>query len=264
MPKVSSLKPTSKNRVSKTTTKPVLERFIRFSVAHRWLMLLLTAAVAALGVWSFTRLPIDATPDITNVQVQINTRAPGYSALESEQRVTFPIETALAGLARLDTTRSLSRYGLSQVTVVFEDGSDIYFARQQIAERLQAVRSRLPLGLEPEMGPVATGLGEIFVYSLESAPGALKPDGSAWTSTDLRTLQDWVVRPQLRNVWGVTDVNTIGGFERQILIAPEPSKLIAYGFTLADVIGAVTRNNENLGAGYIERNGGEYLVRVPG
>ena len=242
----------------------MLERIIGFSIAHRWLMLLLTLGLAALGGWSFTRLPIDATPDITNVQVQINTQAPGFSALESEQRVTFPIETALAGLPHLDSTRSLSRYGLSQVTAVFDDGTDIYFARQQVAERLQQVRSQLSEGLEPQLGPIATGLGEIFVYAIEAEPNARRPDGQKWTATDLRTLQDWVVRPQLRTVRGVTDVNTIGGYERQIHITPDPAKLIAYGFTLRDLVEAVTRNNSNLGAGYVERNGEQYLVRVPG
>ena len=248
-----------------TTEQPgFLERFIRFAIAHRWLMLLLTAALCALGVWSFTKLPIDATPDITNVQVQINTEAPGYSPLESEQRVTFPIETALAGLAKLEYTRSLSRYGLSQVTVVFEDGTDIYFARQQVAERLQQAKSQLPPGLEPELGPVATGLGEIYMYTVEAEPGTTKPDGTPWTATDLRTLQDWVVRPQLRNTPGVTEVNTIGGFARQIHVTPDPARLVAYGFTLQDVVDAVARNNQNIGAGYIERNGQQYLVRVPG
>ncbi|KFN47081.1 cation transporter [Arenimonas metalli CF5-1] len=227
-------------------------------------MLLLTAGLCALGIWSFTKLPIDATPDITNVQVQINTEAPGYSPLESEQRVTFPIETAIAGLARLEYTRSISRYGLSQVTVVFEDGTDIYFARQQVAERLQQAKSQLPPGLEPELGPVATGLGEIYMYTVEAAPGATKPDGTPWTPTDLRTLQDWVVRPQLRNTPGVTEVNTIGGFARQIHVTPDPAKLVAFGFTLQDVVDAVARNNQNIGAGYIERNGQQYLVRVPG
>ncbi len=242
----------------------MLERIIRAAIAHRWLTLILTLGIAALGAWNFTRLPIDATPDITNVQVQINTRAPGFSALEAEQRVTYPIETALAGLPRLDNTRSLSRYGLSQVTVVFEDGTDIYFARQQVAERLLQVRSQLHEGLEPEMGPIATGLGEIFVYSVEASPEARKPDGSVWTATDLRTLQDWVVRPQLRTVRGVTDVNTIGGYERQIHVTPDPAKLIAYGLSLRDLVDAIARNNQNLGAGYIERNGEQYLVRVPG
>ncbi len=242
----------------------MLEKIIRFSIKHRWLMLLLTLAIAAVGVWSFKQLPIDATPDITNVQVQINTEAPGYSPLESEQRVTFPIETALAGLAKLDYTRSISRYGLSQVTVVFEDGTDIYFARQQVAERLQQVRSQLPDDLEPELGPVATGLGEIFMYTVEAKEGAKKPDGTQWSPTDLRTLQDWVVRPQLRNVRGVTEVNTIGGYARQIHITPDPAHLLALGFTLQDVVDAIASNNQNMGAGYIERNGQQYLVRVPG
>lgn len=242
----------------------MLEKLIRFAIAHRWLMLLLTATLAVLGVWSFTKLPIDATPDITNIQVQINTEVPGYSPLEAEQRVTFPIETALAGLPRLDYTRSLSRYGLSQVTVVFEDGTDIYFARQQVSERLQQARSQLPEGLEPEMGPIATGMGEIFMYTVDADPKARKKDGTTYTPTDLRTLQDWVIRPQLRNVPGVTEVNTIGGFERQIHITPDPAQMVALGFTLHDIVQALAANNQNVGAGYIERNGQQFLVRVPG
>lgn len=242
----------------------MLENIIRFAIAQRWLMLALTLALAGLGGWSFTRLPIDVTPDITNVQVQINTEAAGYSPLEAEQRVTFPIETALAGLPGLDYTRSISRYGLSQVTVVFRDGTDLYFARQQVGERLQQVRGQLPAGLEPAMGPIATGMGEIFMYTLEADPGARKPDGSPWSATDLRTLQDWVVRPQLRNTPGVTEVNTIGGFARQIHITPDPARLVALGFTLHDVVRAVAANNQNVGAGYIERNGQQFLVRAPG
>ncbi len=242
----------------------MLERMIRFAIGHRWMMLALTLALVALGAWSFTQLPIDATPDITNVQVQINTEAAGYSPLESEQRVTFPIETAMAGLPGLDYSRSISRYGLSQVTIAFKDGTDLYFARQQVGERLQQVKSQLPDGLEPEMGPIATGLGEIFMYTVEAKPGARKEDGTPWTPTDLRTLQDWVVRPQLRNTPGVTEVNTIGGFARQIHITPEPSKLVALGFTLHDVVAAIAANNQNVGAGYIERNGQQFLVRVPG
>ncbi len=242
----------------------MLEKIIRFAIAHRWLMLLLTLALVGLGVWSFTKLPIDATPDITNVQVQINTETPGYSPLEAEQRVTFPIETALAGLPRLDYTRSLSRYGLSQVTVIFEDGTDIYFARQQVSERLQQVKSLLPEGLDPDMGPIATGMGEIFMYTVDADPTARKRDGTPYTATDLRTLQDWVVRPQMRNTPGVTEVNTIGGFERQIHITPDPAKLVALGFTLHDVVTAIAANNQNVGAGYIERNGQQFLVRVPG
>ena len=242
----------------------MLERLIRFSIRHRWLTLVLTAALIALGTWSYRHLSIDATPDITNVQVQINTQAAGYSPLEAEQRVTFPIETAMAGLPQLDYSRSLSRYGLSQVTVVFKDGTDLYFARQQVAERLQQITSQLPDGLHPEMGPISTGLGEIFMYTVEAEPTARKPDGTRYTATDLRTLQDWVIRPQLRTTPGVTEVNTIGGFERQIHITPDPAQMVALGFTLNDVVAAVTRNNQNIGAGYIERNGQQFLVRVPG
>lgn len=247
-----------------TADDSTLDRIIRFAIAHRWLMLALTLVLVAVGVWSFTKLPIDATPDITNVQVQINTEAAGYSPLESEQRVTFTIETSLAGLPGLDYTRSISRYGLSQVTVVFKDGTDLYFARQQVAERIQQVKSQLPEGLEPQMGPITTGMGEIFMYTVDAKPDARKKDGTPWTATDLRTLQDWVVRPQLRNTPGVTEVNTIGGFARQIHITPDPAKLVALGFTLHDVVAAVAANNQNVGAGYIERNGQQFLVRAPG
>ena len=251
-------------RTEPTVGGGALGTIVRFSIRHRWLVMAFVAAMALLGVYNYGRLPIDAVPDVTNVQVQINTAAPGYSPLESEQRITYPIETALAGLPRLDYTRSLSRYGLSQVTVVFEDGTDLYFARQQVAERLQQIRSRLPAGLEPEMGPISTGLGEIFMYTVDAAPDARKPDGTAWTATDLRTLQDWVIRPQMRNTPGVTEVNTLGGYARQIHITPDPSKLVALGFTLQDVVDAVAANNQNMGAGYIERFGQQYLVRVPG
>ncbi len=242
----------------------LLERIIASAIQRRWLMLGLTLVLVAVGIWSFTRLPIDATPDITNVQVQVNTAAPGYSPLESEQRITYAVETAMAGLPKLDHVRSLSRYGLSQVTVVFKDGTDLYFARQQVAERLQQVRSQIPAGLDPQLGPIATGLGEIFMYTIDADPKARKPDGTAYTATDLRTLQDWVIRPQLRNVPGVTEVNTIGGFQRQVHITPDPARLRALGFSLDDVAEAVQANNQNVGAGYIERNGQQFLVRIPG
>jgi len=242
----------------------MLERIIRAAIAHRWLVLLLVLAVSALGVWSYGRLPIDAVPDITNVQVQVNSEAPGYSPLEAEQRVTFPIETALAGMAGMQYTRSISRYGLSQVTVVFEDGTDIYFARQQVSERLQQAASQLPAGVKPSLGPVATGLGEIFMYTVEADADALKADGTPWTPTDLRTLQDWVIRPQLRNLKGVTEVNTIGGNVRQFHITPDPAKLIAFDLTVDDLLSAVERNNASTGAGYIERGGEQNLIRIPG
>ena len=248
------------------TTEPVsfLERIIRLAILHRWLVLVMSAALAALGMWNYTRLPIDAVPDITNVQVQINTEVSGYSPLESEQRVTYPIETALAGLARLEYTRSISRYGLSQVTAVFEDGTDVYFARQQVTERLQQVKSQLPPGTEPSLGPVATGLGEIFMYTVDAEPGSKNAEGKPWSATDMRTIQDWVVRPQLRNLKGVTEVNTVGGYVRQIHVTPDPARLVAYRLSFRDVMEALTRSNDNAGAGYIERNGEQYLIRVPG
>ncbi len=243
---------------------PALERIIASAIRYRWAVLAIVALLCAIGIWSFRQLPIDATPDITNVQVQINSEATGFSPLEAEQRVTFPVETAIAGLPGLHYTRSISRYGLSQVTAVFADGTDIYFARQLINERLQTARNALPAGVAPEMGPIATGLGEIFMYTLEAAPDARKPDGSRYTPEDLRTLQDWVIRPQLRNTPGVTEVNSIGGFERQYHVTPLPERLAAYGLTLGDVVEALNRNNENVGAGYVERYGEQYLVRVPG
>ena len=243
---------------------PLLERIIAGSIRFRWGVLALVLLSVAIGVWSFQRLPIDATPDITNVQVQINTEAPGFTPLEAESRITFPIETAIAGLPGLHYTRSISRYGLSQVTAVFTDGTDIYFARQLVNERLQGARDQLPDDVSPEMGPIATGLGEIFMYTLEAHPEARKPDGTAYTSEDLRTLQDWVIRPQLRNTPGVTEVNSIGGFVRQYHVTPYPDRLSAYGLTMAEIVSALEKNNANVGAGYVERYGEQYLIRVPG
>jgi cobalt-zinc-cadmium resistance protein CzcA len=242
----------------------MLAKVIEFSIRQRWLVMLGVAAMAALGIYNLQRLPIDAVPDITNVQVQINTEAEGYSPLEAEQRITFPIETAMAGLPQLDYTRSLSRYGLSQVTVVFKNGTDIYWARQLVAERIQEVKSQLPAGLEPSLGPIATGLGEIYMYALVAKEGALNSDGKPYSLTDLRTIQDWIVRPQLRNTAGVVEVNTIGGFEKQYHVTPHPEKLLAYNLSLRDVMEALARNNQNVGAGYIERRGEQYLIRVPG
>ncbi|ABE35246.1 cobalt-zinc-cadmium resistance protein CzcA [Paraburkholderia xenovorans LB400] len=242
----------------------MFETLIRFAIAHRWLVMLAIAAVAAVGVTSYQKLPIDAVPDITNVQVQINTSAPGYSPLEAEQRITYPVETAMAGLPDLAQTRSISRYGLSQVTVIFKDGTDIYFARQLVNERIQEAKDRLPPGATPAMGPTSTGLGEIYLWTVEADASAVKPDGTRYTPVDLRELQDWVVKPQLRNVPGVTEVNSIGGFVKEFRVAPNPAKLMSHGLTLADVVRALERNNDNVGAGYIEKRGEQYLVRVPG
>ena len=242
----------------------MLEKIIELSIRQRVAVLVAVLLLAAIGAYSFGRLKIDAVPDITNVQVQINTAAPGFSPLEAEQRITFPVETAIAGLPGLEYTRSVSRYGLSQVTVVFADGTDIYFARQLVNERLQGVRSTLPAGIEPELGPIATGLGEIFMYTIEAKPGAVKSDGTRYTAQDLRTLHDWVVRPQLRNVPGVTEVNSVGGYRKEYVVAPDPSRLAGFGLTVENVIAALEANNGNVGAGYIERSGAQYLIRVPG
>ena len=198
------------------------------------------------------------------MQVQINVSAAGYSPLEVEQRITFPVETGMGGLPNLQYTRSLSRYGLSQVTVVFADGTNIYFARQLVNERLQQVKDLLPNGIEMAMGPISTGLGEIFMFAVEAKKAAKNPDGSEISPIDLRTIQDWIIKPQLRTVPGVVEVNTIGGFERQFHVLPDPTKLMAYRLNFRDVMTALASNNANVGAGYIERNGEQYLVRTPG
>ncbi|MBT77485.1 MAG: CusA/CzcA family heavy metal efflux RND transporter [Gammaproteobacteria bacterium] len=236
----------------------MLETLISASLRRRWFVLLAVFGFCVLGVYSYQQLPIDAVPDITNVQVQINTEASGYSPLEAEQRITFPVETALAGLPYLDYTRSLSRYGLSQITVVFKDGTDIYLARQLIGERLSEVKGQLPAGIEPAMGPIATGLGEIFTYAISNEPGTeLSP-------MDLRTVQDWIVRPQLRKTPGVVEVNTVGGYTKQFHVLPDPVRLQAYDLTLQDLVAALLRNNVNQDAGYIEYSGTQYTVRSPG
>jgi len=242
----------------------MFERIIRFCIEQRWLVMLAVLGMAGLGVYNYTKLPVDAVVDISSVQAVINTEAPGYSPLETEQRITYPIETVMAGLPGLEQTRSLSRYGLSQVTVIFKDGTDIYFARQLVNQRLQEARDRLPAGVTPSMGPISTGLGEIYLWTVEADPGAKKPDGSAYTPTDLREIQDWVIKPQLRNVKGVTEINSIGGFEKQYVVAPNLERLGSYGLSLADVVNALEKNNANQGAGYIERRGEQYLVRAPG
>ncbi len=242
----------------------MFEKLIQFSINQRWLMMLVALCITVLGLFSYQKLPIDAVPDITNVQVQINTAAPGYAPLETEQRVTYPIETVMAGLPRLDETRSISRYGLSQVTVVFEEGTDIYFARQLVNERIQQAKEKLPAGILPEMGPTSTGLGEIFMWTVESKEGALKADGTPYTPMDLREIQDWIIKPQLRNVPGVNEINTVGGYVKQYQVAPYADRLMARGLSLNDLVAALESNNANIGAGYIEKSGEQYLIRVPG
>ncbi len=242
----------------------MFERLIRFSIEQRWLVLFLTLGMAAVGMYNYSRLAIDAVPDITNVQVQINVGAPGYSPLETEQRITYPIETVMAGLPGLEQTRSLSRYGLSQTTVIFKDGTDIYFARQLVNQRLQEAKESLPEGITPTLGPISSGLGEIYLWTVEAEPDARKADKTPYTPMDLREIQDWVIKPQLRNIPGVTEVNSIGGFAKEYQVAPSTERLASYGLTLADVMAALESNNANVGAGYIERKGEQYLIRAPG
>ncbi|MDQ3185357.1 MAG: CusA/CzcA family heavy metal efflux RND transporter, partial [Pseudomonadota bacterium] len=242
----------------------MVERILRTSIHHRGLVLIAVLGMAMLGIYSYQRLPIDAVPDITNVQVQINTLAPGYSPVEAEQRITFPIETVMAGLPNLNHTRSISRYGLSQVTVIFDDGTDIYFARQLVNQRIQEAIGKLPIGIVPNMGPISTGLGEIFMWTVDAREDARKPDGVPYSTTDLREIQDWIIRPQMRMVKGVTEVNAIGGYVKQFHVTPYPEKLISFGLTLQDVVIALERNNALMGAGYIEKSGEQNLVRVPG
>ena len=250
--------------ITQANARTLFDRVINFAIDQRWLTILAVTAMAALGLFNYQKLPIDAVPDITNVQVQINTAAPGYSPLEAEQRITYPIETVMAGLPQLAQTRSVSRYGLSQVTVIFKDGTDIFFARQMVGERIQEARQGLPGGINPQMGPVSTGLGEIYLWTVEAAEGAKKADDTPYSPTDLREIQDWIIKPQLRTVPGVTEINAIGGYGKQYLVAPDPDKLAAYGLSLQDVVAALERNNDNSGAGYIEKNGQQLLVRVPG
>jgi cobalt-zinc-cadmium resistance protein CzcA len=237
----------------------MFNKILHLSIQNRYAVLIITAIVTLSGVLSYRYLVIDAVPDITNIQVQINSEAQGYSPYEVEQRVTQPIEQILAGMPALEYTRSLSRYGLSQVTAVFKDGTDIYFARQLLSQRLQESKSRLPDGVTPSMGPIATGLGEIFQFIVENRENALHPRNLQ----ELREIQDWVVRPQLKTVPGVIDVNSIGGASKQIVISPDLEKLRAHELTLRDLSLAIAKNNQNVGAGFIEQNGEQFLVRIP-
>jgi len=266
----------------------MLDRVITFAVEHRWFVVLFTALAAMVGGYSLSRLPIDAVPDITNNQVQINTEYPALSPFDIEKQVTFPIETALAGIPGLEYTRSLSRNGFSQVTAVFEDDVDIYFARQQVTERLGEARESLPEGAEPRMGAISTGLGEVYMWAVEfEHPGGkgaeiadgkpgwqsdgsyLTPEGRRLTSaleqaSYLRTVQDWIIRPQLKGVKDVAGVDAIGGYEKQYHVQPDLMKLVSFGLTFGDVIEALERNNASIGAGFLEHKGEAYLVRASG
>ncbi|MHA3092501.1 efflux RND transporter permease subunit [Acinetobacter brisouii] len=240
------------------------DRIIQFAIQNALWVMLFTCAWVGVGVYSYQKLSIDAVPDITNVQVQINSQANGFTALEVEQRITYPIETAMAGMAHLQQTRSISRYGLSQVTIIFEDGTDIYWARQLISQQLQQAKAELPEGIEPQLSPISTGLGEIYQWVIKAEPNAKKPDGQAYTAMDLREIQDWIVRPQLQRVQGVAEINSIGGYNKTYVVAPDLKRLQQLQIPLSDLHNALRDNNENRGAGFIEDNGQQLTVRVPG
>jgi len=242
----------------------LFERIIQFSIQHAIWVMLFACIWIAVGIYSYQKLPIDAVPDITNTQVQINTQANGFTALEVEQRITYPIENAMAGIPDLELTRSISHYGLSQVTIVFEDSTDIYWARQQINQRIQEIQAELPAQTSPIMSPVSTGLGEIYQWVLRAGPKAKKSDGTAYTAMDLREIQDWVVRPQLQRVQGVAEVNSIGGFEKNYVVSPDFNYMQQLNISLEQLQQALNQNNENRGAGYIEDNGQQLTVRIPG
>src|SRR5215471_9192109 len=265
----------------------MIERILALSVRNRWLVLLLTLAAAISGTWSLAKLPIDAVPDITNVQVQINAFAPALSPLEIEKQVTFPIEVALAGIRGLENTWSFSRNGFAQVTAVFSDRTDIYFARQQVAERLATAKPNLPPNVDVIMGPISTGLGEVYWWSVEYAPpgdattardsepgwqsdGAyLTPEGERLSDdlqrlTYLRTVQDWIIRPQMKTVPGIAGADAIGGYVKQYRIEPAPARLAGYRVSFSQIVSAIEANNNSRGANYIERNGEGYVVRTNG
>ncbi|MEW6250902.1 MAG: CusA/CzcA family heavy metal efflux RND transporter [Planctomycetota bacterium] len=241
----------------------MIARLLEFAIHQRLLMVLLAIGMAALGVWNFTRLPIDAVPDITNKQVQINTAVTGLAPVEVEKQVTFPIEWAMQGIPGVEEIRSVSFYGVSQVTAIFHDDVDIYRARQLVNERLAEAKDSLPESVgAPLLGPIWTGLGEIYFWSVDAV--GPKPDGTPYTSMDLRTIQDWIIKPQLRSVPGLTEVNSIGGYEKQYHVTPDPMKLIAYGLSFRDVLEALAANNANVGGGYIEHSGEQYTIRATG
>ena len=242
----------------------LFERIIQFSIQNAIWVMLFVCTWIAVGIYSYQKLPIDAVPDITNTQVQINTQANGFTALEVEQRITYPIENAMAGIPDLELTRSISRYGLSQVTIVFKDGTDIYWARQQINQRVQEVQSTLPAQVSPTMSPVSTGLGEIYQWVLKADPNAKKADGTAYSAMDLREIQDWIVRPQLQRLQGVAEINSIGGFNKTYVVSPDLNRMQQLNLSLEQLQQALTENNENRGAGFIEENGQQLTVRVPG
>ena len=254
----------TKPEIDLPSAQSLFDRIIQFSIRNAIWVMLFTLTWIAVGLYSYQKLSIDAVPDITNVQVQINSQANGFTAAEVEQRITYPIENAMSGMPNLEQTRSISRYGLSQVTIIFKDGTDIYWARQLINQRLQEAQSALPDNIDPQMSPISTGLGEIYQWVIKAEPNAKKADGSAYTAMDLREIQDWIVRPQLQRVAGVAEVNSIGGYNKTYIVSPDLKRLQQLQIPVTDLQTALTENNENRGAGFLEQNGQQLTVRVPG
>ncbi|MFW2000975.1 efflux RND transporter permease subunit [Acinetobacter ursingii] len=254
----------TKPEIDLPPAQSLFDRIIQFSIRNAIWVMLFTLTWIAIGLYSYQKLSIDAVPDITNVQVQINSQANGFTAAEVEQRITYPIENAMSGMPNLEQTRSISRYGLSQVTIIFKDGTDIYWARQLINQRLQEAQSALPDNIDPQMSPISTGLGEIYQWVIKAEPNAKKADGSAYTAMDLREIQDWIVRPQLQRVAGVAEVNSIGGYNKTYIVSPDLKRLQQLQIPVTDLQSALTENNENRGAGFLEQNGQQLTVRVPG
>ncbi len=236
-----------------------MNKIIEFSVNNRLFVFLIALVAIGVGYNSFTTLPIDAVPDITNTQVQINTTVPGLVPEEIERMVTFPVEYSMNGIPGVENIRSVSKYGISQVTVVFEDGYDIYLARQLIGEKLLTID--LPIGLTPQMGPISTGLGEVFHYSLEFKTVENDPQKRLEQLMELRALQDWLIKPRLLTVKGINEVNTIGGFEKQFFIQPDIKKMTKYGIHFDDIENALKRSNKNVGGGYVQQTGEQILIR---
>ncbi|MFW1909319.1 efflux RND transporter permease subunit [Acinetobacter ursingii] len=254
----------TKPEIDLPSAQSLFDRIIQFSIRNAIWVMLFTLTWIAVGLYSYQKLSIDAVPDITNVQVQINSQANGFTAAEVEQRITYPIENAMSGMPNLEQTRSISRYGLSQVTIIFKNGTDIYWARQLINQRLQEAQSALPDDIDPQMSPISTGLGEIYQWVIKAEPNAKKADGSAYTAMDLREIQDWIVRPQLQRVAGVAEVNSIGGYNKAYIVSPDLKRLQQLQIPVTDLQSALTENNENRGAGFLEQNGQQFTVRVPG
>jgi cobalt-zinc-cadmium resistance protein CzcA len=243
----------------------MVDRIFNYSLRQRLFVLLGVIALTVAGVWSALRLPMDAVPDITNVQVQINTSIGSLAAEEIEKQITFPIETEMSGLPGLTEMRSISRFGLSQVTLVFDDHADIYRVRQLVTERLQNVLGELPPGTQPKLAPITTGLGEVFFYTVDYAPGATnKPPARYEQLLELRQMQEWVIKPMLRMVPGVAEVNTSGGYEKQIVVLPHPEKMMSAGLSFDELAGVVGENVENAGGGIIQRGGEQITIRSVG